>query len=225
MNPRNTETPATHRFATLRARMVEEQLRARGIRDERVLEAMGHIPRERFVPAPQRERAYTDAALPIGFGQTISQPFMVARTLELLHLEGPERVLEVGAGSGYQAALLGWLARDVVALERIAPLADRAAEAIASLGMEHVQVLHADGSLGWPPRAPYDAIAVAAAAPRVPTALLDQLAPGGRLVMPVGPPRMQRLRRVVREPDGRIRSEAFDACVFVPLREGVERME
>ncbi len=210
------------RFASRRARMVEDQLRARGIRDERVLHAMAQVPRERFVPETRREDAYADAALPIGFGQTISQPFMVARTLELLETTGREGVLEVGAGSGYQAALLGRLARRVVALERIGPLAERAAAALADVGAENVRVVHADGSLGWPPQAPYEAIVVAAAAERVPPALLAQLAPGGRLLMPVGPPRTQRLRRITRRADGSLHTEDFEACVYVPLREGVE---
>ena len=164
---------------------IDVQLRRRGITDERVLEAMARVPRELFVPAGAQELAYDDAALPLPFGQTISQPFVVAAMLQALALEGSEHVLDVGTGSGYQAALLRTLAAGVVSVERIAELAAQARLNLAAAGLTDVEVLVGDGSLGVPGRAPFDAIAVAAAAPSVPRALVEQLAPGGRMVLPV----------------------------------------
>jgi protein-L-isoaspartate(D-aspartate) O-methyltransferase len=199
--------------------MVERQLRRRGIADERVLGAMGRVPREAFVPADLVGLAYEDAALPIGEGQTISQPYMVAAMCELLGLAGTERVLDVGTGSGYAAAVLDELALAVVSVERIAPLAARARRALAVTGHEAVEVRVGDGSLGAPDRAPYDAIAVAAATEHVPPALVEQLAIGGRLVLPRGGPGGQRLVRVVRTPHGVVEETSF-ACRFVPLVEG-----
>jgi protein-L-isoaspartate(D-aspartate) O-methyltransferase len=200
-----------------RRRMVEQQLLARGIRDERVLKAMGRVPRELFVPEESRERAYEDAALPIGSGQTISQPAMVALICELLDLQGDERVLDVGTGSGYQAAVLAELAADVHTIERRADLAEQARENLAAAGYaDRVRVHVGDGTLGDPEHAPFGAIAVAAAAPEPPRALYDQLEPGGRLVLPVGSRYDQLLELVVRTPDGPafIRSVP---CRFVPL--------
>ena len=196
--------------------MVQEQLRAFDIRDERVLDAMGSVPRELFVPKELRYKAYGDHALPIGYGQTISQPRMVALMLEALALDGSERVLEVGAGSGYQAALLGKLAKEVVALELIPELAQRAKERCQSLGLDHVDVLCADGSLGCPERAPFDAIIVAAGAPVVPAPLLEQMSPSGRLVIPVGRGDVQELLRIRRAGDG-VSEERLGGCRFVPL--------
>jgi len=193
-----------------------ELLRARGIRDERVLAALGRVPRELFVPPALRERAWEDGALPIGEGQTISQPYMVAAIAEALELTGPERVLDVGAGSGYQAAVLAELSAEVVAIERVEELAGRARANLVRAGYERVEVLAGDGTLGVPERAPFDAIAVAAAAPRVPPALYEQLAPGGRLVLPVGSRRHQTLEVVERGPHGPVR-RATVACAFVPL--------
>lgn len=201
--------------------MVEEQLRARQIADERVLAAMARVPRELFVPERVRRRAYDDAALPIAEGQTISQPFMVAQICELLELTGTERVLDVGTGSGYQAAVLAELAAEVVTVERIPALAAQARAALVAAGYADVDVRVGDGSVGVPDRAPYDAVAVAAAAPAVPAALYEQLAPRGRLAVPVGDLFGQRLELVVRSPEGAavVRSVA---CRFVPLvgREG-----
>ena len=166
--------------------MVEMQLRARDIVDERVLAAMERVPRELFVPPEERSRAYQDAALPIGAGQTISQPYMVARICEVLALSGSERVLDVGTGSGYQAAVLAELAAEVITIERIPELAAEAERALKEAGYENVEVRLGDGTLGVPERAPFRAIAVAAAAPEVPESLYEQLEPGGRMAIPVG---------------------------------------
>ena len=204
-------------------RMVDEQLRGRDIGDERVLRAMEQVPRELFVPPDLRRRAYDDAALPIGAGQTISQPYMVARILEELGLDGDEHVLDVGTGSGYQAAVLAQLADEVHSIERIPELAEQAGRNLEAAGIHNVQIHIGDGSLGDPVHAPFDAIAVAAAAPDLPQALYDQLKVGGRLVVPVGGRRGQRLQVIVRSPEGPavIRSVP---CRFVPLvgEEGFE---
>ena len=194
--------------------MVEKQLRARGIADERVLAAMERVPRERFVPEALRSYAYEDGALPIGHGQTISQPFVVATICQLLALGGDERVLDVGTGSGYQAAVLAELAAEVVTVERIPELAEAAREALA--GYENVEVRVGDGSLGVPERAPFDAVAVAAAAPRIPRALYEQLAEGGRVVVPRGTRRGQELVLVERTPDGPKERTSIPVR-FVPL--------
>ena len=191
-------------------------LRRRGIVDERVLDAMARVPRELFVPEDGRRRAYDDRALPIGHGQTISQPFMVATICAALELEGDERVLDVGAGSGYQAAVLAELAAEVVTIERVPELAERARQTLAEAGYERVDVRVGDGTLGVPERAPYAGIAVAAAAPSPPQSLYDQLRPGGRLVVPVGSLRDQRLEIVVRGESGP-EVERSVSCVFVPL--------
>jgi len=200
-----------------RARMISDQLRARGIADERVLDAMAAVPRERFV-APEVERlAYADEALPIEAGQTISQPYMVARMTELLAVRPGDRILEIGTGSGYQAAILAWLGCRVTTIERHAELAASARARLEALGSaDGVEVRTGDGSLGDPSGAPWDGIIVTAAAPSIPHALRDQLADGARLVIPVGPRERQILTVVSRHgnewleyPDG--------ACVFVPL--------
>jgi protein-L-isoaspartate(D-aspartate) O-methyltransferase len=196
--------------------MVEMQLRQRDIVDERVLDAMARVPRELFVPPEERSRAYTDAALPIGSGQTISQPYMVARICEVLALHGSERVLDVGTGSGYQAAVLAELAAEVVTIERIPELAEEAKRTLGEAGYENVEVRIGDGTLGVRDLAPFKAIAVAAAAPDVPETLYEQLEPGGRMAIPVGKRRSQDLLLVVRSPEGPavIRSVP---CRFVPL--------
>jgi protein-L-isoaspartate(D-aspartate) O-methyltransferase len=199
-----------------RERMVEEQLRARGIRDPRVLEAMRKVPRERFVDSAQRERAYEDCPLPIGQGQTISQPWMVARMLELLALGGREQVLEVGAGSGYQTALLCELARRVYAIERLPPLARAAQRRLEELGYRNFELGTFDGTWGWRERAPFGGIVVAAGAPSVPVLLADQLADGGALVIPVGARDQQRLS-VVRRRGDEFATTWETPCTFVPL--------
>jgi protein-L-isoaspartate(D-aspartate) O-methyltransferase len=199
-----------------RGRMVEQQLRQRGITDERVLAAMGRVPRELFVPESLRSYAYDDGALPIGQGQTISQPFVVATICSLLSLRGNERVLDVGTGSGYQAAVLAELAGGVVTVERIPSLADAARARLAEAGYEGVEVEVGDGSLGVPARAPFDAIAVAAAAPSIPRALYDQLAEGGRLVVPRGSRRGQELVLAVRVANVPVERTSIPVR-FVPL--------
>jgi protein-L-isoaspartate(D-aspartate) O-methyltransferase len=204
-----------------RRNMVERQLRARGIDDQRVLDAMGTVPRELFVPPDQQHRAYDDAALPIGDGQTISQPYMVALICSLLELHGGERVLDVGTGSGYQAAVLAELGAEVHSIERVPELAARAGEAIRAAGYsDRVKVHVGDGTRGLPEEAPFAAIAVAAAAPELPRSLYDQLAERGRLVIPVGPRREQLLEVVVRSPEGPATLKTVP-CRFVPLL-GVE---
>ncbi len=210
-------------FAALRATMVERQLRRRGIEDERVLAAIGSVPREEFVPAGMRSRAYADSALPIGEGQTISQPWIVAAICQALRLGGGERVLEVGTGSGYSASLLVRLASEVVSVERHRALADRARRTLDELGVEGVEVVLGDGSRGLPERAPFDAIAVHAAAPAPPLALLDQLGEGGSLVVPIASGSADLLTVFRRSADG-LRSEEIGPCRFVPLlgEEGFE---
>jgi protein-L-isoaspartate(D-aspartate) O-methyltransferase len=199
-----------------RAAMVERQLRARGVADERVLAAIERVPRELFVPPELRRHAYDDAALPIGQGQTISQPYMVARICEELGLGGDERVLDIGTGSGYQAAVLAELAAEVDTIERVRELAELAELNLAAAGYDRVRVHVGDGTLGLPERAPFDAIAVAAAAPSMPTVLYEQLAAHGRFVLPVGTRFEQQLQVVVRTNGGRevVRSVP---CRFVPL--------
>jgi len=199
-----------------RERMVAEQIEARGVRDRRVLAALRRVPRHRFMPEGVRPRAYEDRALPIGQGQTISQPFIVASMTEQLGLEPHERVLEVGTGSGYQAAVLAELVREVYTIEIVAPLADRAAAELDALGYDHVHVRTGDGYRGWPEAGPFDAIVVTAAPDHVPQPLVDQLAPGGRLVIPVGGRGAQDLRVITRGPDG-VREEILYGVMFVPM--------
>jgi protein-L-isoaspartate(D-aspartate) O-methyltransferase len=201
--------------------MVERQLARRGIEDRRVLAAMERVPRELFVPERLRSSAYEDAALPIGARQTISQPYMVARICEALALRGHERVLDVGTGSGYQAAVLAELAAEVHTIERLPELAERARAALAEAGYEAVHVHVGDGTLGVPEHAPYEAIAVAAAAPGIPDSLYEQLHPRGRLVLPVGAREGQELQVIVRSPEGPAVVRSVP-CRFVPLvgREG-----
>lgn len=203
-------------YAALRERMVEEQIHARGVRDPRVLDALRRIPRHQFVPTAYRHLAYSDGPLPIGHGQTISQPYIMARMTELLTLTGDEKVLEIGTGSGYQAAVLGLLAREVHTVERIPALAQAAAQRLAELGLSNITVHIGDGSQGWPEHAPYDAILVTAAAPTVPQPLLDQLAEGGRLVIPVGDRGVQYLERWTRR-RGAFQRQRLEPVAFVPL--------
>jgi protein-L-isoaspartate(D-aspartate) O-methyltransferase len=199
-----------------REEMVERQLRRRGISDERVLAAMAKVPREVFVPPDLRHLAYEDGALPIGYGQTISQPYIVGVICSLLVLHGPEHVLDVGTGSGYQAAVLAELADEVTTIERMAELVAYARASLAEAGYDDVDVRLGDGSLGVPEKAPFDGIAVAAAAPEIPERLYDQLADGGRLVLPKGSRWGQDLVQVRKMPDGPV-ERASVPCRFVPL--------
>ncbi|MFV1958528.1 MAG: protein-L-isoaspartate(D-aspartate) O-methyltransferase [Planctomycetota bacterium] len=204
--------------AARREAMVRRQIERRGIRDPRVLEAMRRVPREAFVPPALRDQAFDDGALPIAGGQTISQPYVVALMVEAMETGPQDRVLEVGTGSGYAAAVLAEIAREVVGVERIPTLVEEARDRLACLGYEGVEVVQGDGSLGWPARAPYDAILVSAGAPDVPEALLGQLAEGGRLVLPVGASTWdQRLVRVTADGRGGWRRETLGGVRFVPL--------
>jgi protein-L-isoaspartate(D-aspartate) O-methyltransferase len=205
-------------FAGERERMVQDQIAARGVRDAAVLAAMRRIPRECFVGTAQADAAYDDGPLPIGEGQTISQPYVVAVMTQALRLEPGDRVLEIGTGSGYAAAILSLIAAEVYTIERIESLAKRARARLAELGYANVHVRYGDGTLGWPEHAPYDGIVVTAGGPDVPPSLLRQMAVGGRLVMPVGPqPRFQRLVRVVRTGEQTWDREALEDVAFVPL--------
>ena len=204
------------RAARERERMVEEQLVRRGVTDERVLAAMRRVPRHRFVQEALRERAYGDYPLPIGEEQTISQPYIVGFMSSLLELKGTEKVLEIGTGSGYQAAVLAELARRVCSIERLPRLAERARALLESLGYSNVWVRVGDGTLGWPDQAPFDRIIITAGGPSVPPALFAQLAEGGRMVMPIGDEEGQTMT-VVENVGGQMRTRAVGECKFVRL--------
>lgn len=203
-------------YDSARRRMVEDQLVARGIKDERVLSAMRKIPRHLFVEEAFRERAYGDHALPIGEKQTISQPYMVALMTEALELKGAERVLEIGTGSGYQTAVLAELASRVYSIERIRVLTSKAWKILDGLRYQNVIIRVSDGTYGWKDEAPFDAILVAAGAPAIPSVLIDQLKVGGRLVIPVGERKEQTLKKVVKE-EGKLSTTSVTPCLFVPL--------
>ena len=203
-------------FAAARRAMVEDQIRKRGVSSQRVLEAMLSVPRHEFVPAEFLGDAYADKPLPIGEGQTISQPYMVAAMTEALELTGPERVLEIGTGSGYQAAVLSLLASEVISVESHTPLALSAQERLTDLGYVNVHVHNGDGSVGFADAAPYDAILVTAGAPEIPPVLAGQLREGGRLVIPVGDQENQELVQARKE-NGELKSRALFDCRFVPL--------
>jgi len=199
-----------------RKRMVKEQICARGIKDERVIDVMNRVPRHIFVEKTYYHQAYNDYPLPIGSGQTISQPYMVAVMTELLELKSDEKVLEIGTGSGYQTAILASLCAKVYSIERIAELTKRARTTLDSLGFQNVNLMVGDGSIGWPDYSPYDGIIVTAGAPEIPNALIEQLAENGRLVIPVGDEFSQVLN-LVRKHKGRIYRKEFFGCTFVPL--------
>ena len=208
-----TETDSS---ADEREKMVRLQIKARGVRDPEVLAAMQKIPRHLFVPEDCERSAYEDRPLPIGEGQTISQPYIVAVMTEQLELQPGDRVLEVGAGSGYQAALLAELAGSVISIERLEGLADRARENLARAGITGVRVVVGDGTEGYPPEAPYDAIIITAASPGVPQPLIDQLAEGGRLIAPIGPRDCQDRIKLVKH-EGRVERTSLGGVCFVPL--------
>ena len=203
-------------FAAQRRAMVELQLRARGIRDERVLAAMSHVPRHEFVAVDYRDQVYEDHPIPIGEGQTISQPYIVAIMLQALALDSSDVVLEVGTGSGYLTALLADLTRQVYSVERHASLARTAQATLARLGYTNVEVLVGDGGNGFPDRAPFDVIVVSAAAPQIPPPLFEQLREGGRMIVPVGPAHAQELQ-LVRKHGGQPVVSSMEGCRFVPL--------
>lgn len=203
--------------------MVRGQLKARGICDNRVLHAMRTVPRERFVPAQHKSSAYSDGPLPLGYRQTISQPYIVAYMLEELRIQPEDRALEVGVGSGYAAALLGMLARKVYAVERIRALAEAARQRLSELGCKNIAVRHGNGFEGWEQHAPFDVIMVSAGGREVPQPLLRQLATGGRLLIPVGPGMDgQRLVRIVRTDEGNYSQEMLQAVAFVPLLDSLD---
>ena len=205
------------KFEVARKRMVQAEVIGRGVADRRVIDAMLAIPRHIFVEEAMASQAYSDSPLPIGEKQTISQPFIVAKMTEMLELTGRERVLELGTGSGYQAAVLATLADRVYTVERIRPLALKARRALDSLGLLNVNLKIGDGTAGWPEEAPFDAILVTAGAPYLPDCLIEQLAPGGRLVIPVGDRNDQRLVRVRKHQDGSVVKEESIDCRFVRL--------
>ena len=207
---------SSQNFARLRKRMVEDQLKERGIVDERVLEIMAQIPREEFIPPRYRDQAYFDSPLPIGQGQTISQPYIVALMTQLLELGGKEKVLEVGTGSGYQAAVLAKLAQEVYTVERHRKLLEGARKVFQKLKLENIKTKLGDGAKGWQKYSPFEAIIVTAAAKKVPEALIGQLAEGGRLVIPVVRNYWQELVRLTKEKN-KLKRESFGACAFVPL--------
>ncbi len=199
-----------------RRRMVEHQIEARGIRNPLILAAMRDVPRHLFIPPPYDRSAYEDCPLPIGNGQTISQPYIVALMTELLDPTPDDRVLEIGAGTGYQAAILSRIVHRVTTIERLGPVAALARKNLADLDIRNVKVIEGDGTLGYPPDAPYDAIIITAATPEIPQPLIDQLAEGGRLVAPVGGREIQELEKVVRR-GSTIRRSYFGGVRFVPL--------
>lgn len=203
-------------FESERSRMVEEQIMGRGVKDARVLAAMRKIPRHEFLPEAIRGVAYADQALPIGEGQTMSQPYMVALMTELLDLKATERVLEIGTGSGYQAAVLAELCEKVYTVERVKTLAAQARVVLDRLGYKNVAIKVYDGTYGWKEMAPFDAVIVTAGSPDVPSALVDQLRVGGRLVIPVGERYAQQLLKIVRKAEGTVTEKSIP-CVFVPL--------
>ncbi len=205
-------------YSKLREDMVDRQIAARGVTSRRVLEAMRKVSREHFLPPELREFAYEDSPLPIAAGQTISQPFIVAYMIEGLDLKGGEKVLEIGTGSGYAAAVLAEIAGEVYTIERIAELAASATAALASAGYDNVHVLHGDGTLGWPAHAPFDGIVVTAGGPEVPDSLRRQLRIGGRMVIPVGQDReFQELQRITRISETDFETQYLTAVRFVPL--------
>lgn len=204
-------------FSEERAAMVEQQLRRRGITDERVLGAMSKVPRHAFLPPASRQGAYLDQPIAIGEKQTTSQPYIIAAMLQAATIKPDDRVLEIGAGSGYQTAILCELAAHVIAVERFETLTREASAVLASLGYKNVEIKTGDGSLGWPAGAPYNVIIVSAASPFVPPALVEQLARGGRLVVPVGTAHEQVLQLTVKAEDGSTSSRTLEGCRFVPL--------
>jgi protein-L-isoaspartate(D-aspartate) O-methyltransferase len=216
------QTPTAAEFATQRQRMVEQQLKPRGIKDERVLAAMGKVPREEFVPADVRPSAYEDGPLPIGYDQTISQPYVVAFMTEQLRPKQSDRVLEIGSGSGYQAAILGELVAEVYTIEIVEPLAKSAEATLQRLGYNNVHIKVGDGYKGWPEEAPFDAIIVTCAPEKVPQPLVDQLEDGGRMVIPVGERFAQQLY-LLEKKNGQLKESVTLPVRFVPMLREVQK--
>jgi protein-L-isoaspartate(D-aspartate) O-methyltransferase len=204
------------KYSNAREKMVDEQLVLRGISDSRVLAAMGKVPRDRFVGKDQKHLAFADRPLPIGYGQTISQPYIVALMTEALELEPENKVLEIGTGSGYQTAILAEIVKKVYTIEKIEPLLNQAKKILEDLGYDNIVSKVHDGTQGWPEHAPFDAILVTAGAPRVPSPLMDQLAEGGRMIIPVGDQTLQELTKVTKK-NGQSKKEKLGGCRFVPL--------
>ena len=221
MTDMKTENPDD--YAQLRERMVQHQIRGRGVKDERVLNAMSSVPRHLFVPDAYKSQAYEDYPLSIGYGQTISQPYIVAYMTEMLQLAGDEKVLEIGTGSGYQAAVLAECAKEVYSIEIIEPLCKSAARLLADLGYSNCHVRCGDGYAGWPEEAPFDAIIVTAAPPKMPRTLVRQLASGGRMIIPIGS-YYQQLKLVSKDANGRVSEKKLLPVRFVPMT-GKERKE
>lgn len=211
------EHDPSDKFAAARRRMVQEQLIGRGLRDKAVLRAMNTVPREHFTPSNYLRQAYSDSPIPIAAKQTISQPYVVALMCAMLQLVPQDRVLEIGTGSGYAAAVLSRIVRQVYTVERHEELVVYARQRLSELGYDNVHVRHGDGTLGWPEHAPYDGIVVAAGGPNVPSSLRRQLAVNGRLVMPVGKQRKQRLVRIIRQAENEFSQEQLGPVRFVPL--------
>jgi protein-L-isoaspartate(D-aspartate) O-methyltransferase len=207
-------------YSTLRKRMVEQQIKMRGIKDERVLAVMLKVERHRFVPFYLREFAYDDRPLPIGEEQTISQPYMVALMTEVLTLKPQDKVLEIGTGSGYQAAILAEITNQVYTIEILPKLAEKAQELLTKLGYKNIQVKCGDGYLGWPEFAPFDAIIVTCAPEDIPQSLIEQLAEGGRMVIPVGRENSVQELILVKKKQGRLEKSAITGCIFVPMIKG-----
>lgn len=204
-------------FAAQRAAMVEQQLRRRGIRDERLLEAMGRVPRHEFLDPAKRQEAYLDQPVSIGERQTTSQPYMIAAMLQAVGVGANDRVLEIGAGSGYQTAILAEMAGRVIGVERLPGLALSARSSLSRLGYQNIEIVTADGSVGWSSSAPYNVIIVSAASPFIPPALVNQLAPGGRLAIPVGNAQEQILQLLLKQEDGSTSVKTLEGCRFVPM--------
>ena len=204
-------------FEAQRASMVEQQLRSRGISDERLLQVMGKVPRQEFLPPAKQQEAYLDQPVAIGEQQTTSQPYMIAAMLQAAEVGAHDRVLEIGAGSGYQTAILAELGERVIAVERLEGLAVSAQATLHRLAYQNIEIVVADGSLGWAPAAPYNVIVVSAASPGVPPALIDQLAPGGRLIIPVGNAKEQMLQLVSKQQNETILMRVLEGCRFVPM--------
>lgn len=210
-------------FREERERMVKEQIKARGIDDPRLLSAMGKVPRHLFVPPEYRDSAYEDRPLPIGYGQTISQPYIVALMTHHLQLKPTDRVLEIGTGSGYQAAVLAELVKEVYTIEIIPELAREASERLKELGYENVHVKCGDGFFGWPEHAPFDAIIITCAAPEVPPRLVDQLREGGRMILPLGADPFYQTLTLITKRDGKLEKRRITGVVFVPMTGEIEK--